>query len=129
MSKGTFEIIDVETYILDYQTFKNNSKQVEPMIIDMEKTKGDKIFGTVDVSKNGYFVLSIPYDEAFKIKVDGKKQEFSKINDVFLGFSLEKGTHEIEITYNAPWKNIGVIVSVISVILFLIMIYNDKKQK
>lgn len=129
MSKGTFEIVDIETYVLDYGTFKNNSKAVDPLIIDMEKTNGDKISGTIDVSENGHFVLSIPYDEAFQIKVDGKKQMFSKVNDVFIGFPLEKGAHKIEITYEAPWKNIGVIVSITSVVLCGIMIYNDKKRK
>lgn len=129
MSKGTFEIVDIEAYILDYQTFKNHSKSVDPMIIDMKNTKGDRINGTIDVSENGYFVLSIPYDEAFQIKVDGKEKEFYKVNDVFIGFPLEKGNHKIEITYKAPWKNIGVTVSIASLILFGIMIYVDKKQK
>ena len=99
------------------------------MIIDMKNTKGDRINGTIDVSENGYFVLSIPYDEAFQIKVDGKEKEFYKVNDVFIGFPLEKGNYKIEITYQAPWKNIGVTVSIVSLILFGIMIYIDKKQK
>ncbi len=129
MSKGTFEIVDIETYILDYQTFKNNSKAVDSMIVDLKKTKGDQISGVIDVSESGHFILSIPYDEAFQIKVDGKKQEFSKVNDVFIGFPLEKGKHNIEITYRAPWKNMGITVSIFSLLLFGIMIYKDKKQK
>ena len=99
------------------------------MVIDIENTKGDKIYGTIDVSESGHFVLSIPYDEAFKIKVDGKKQEFSKVNDVFIGFPLEKGNHKIEIIYKAPWKNVGAVVSIFSLLLLGIMIYSDKKQK
>ncbi|MCI9233598.1 MAG: YfhO family protein [Bacilli bacterium] len=129
ISKGTFEIVDIESYILDYQTFQNSPKLVDSMVIDIENTKGDKIYGTIDVSESGHFVLSIPYDEAFKIKVDGKKQEFSKVNDVFIGFPLEKGNHKIEIIYKAPWKKVGAVVSIFSLLLLGIMIYSDKKQK
>lgn len=129
MSKGTFEIVDIENYVLDYNTFKENSKLVDPMILDMKKTKGDNIYGTIEVAQKGYFVLSIPYDKAFQIKVDGKKQEFNQVNETFIGFPLEKGTHQIEITYKAPWKNIGATISIVSVVLFGIMLYFDKKRK
>lgn len=129
MSKGTFEIVDIENYTLDYNTFKENSSKVDPFKIDVEKTKGDFISGSIDVKKDGYFVLSIPYDEAFQIKVDGKKQEYEKVNDAFIGFSIKEGKHEIEITYEAPWKKVGMGISIVSVVLFGIMIYQDKKRK
>lgn len=128
MSKGTFKIVDIESYILDYNSFKEKTKEVDPFIVDMNQTKGDYIHGEVEATKDGYFVLSIPYDEAFQIKVDGKKQHYETVNDVMIGFPMKKGKHHIEIYYEAPWKKMGSIISAISLCLFGILMYQDKKQ-
>lgn len=127
MSKGTFEIIDINHYVLDYSTFKENSNDFDPFIVDTKKTQGDKIEGTIDVTKDGYFVLSIPYDKSFQIKVDGVKQEYEKANEVFIGFPLTKGNHKIEIVYEAPFKKVGMIISIISVFLLGWITYQDRK--
>ena len=127
MSKGTFEIENIQYYILDYETIKN--KTVDPFHIDRKKTKGDKIKGTINVKKDGYFTLSIPYDESFQIYVDGKKQNYEKVNQTFIGFPIKKGNHKIDITYEAPLKKVGLGISAISLLLLGIMIYKDKKIK
>ncbi len=128
MSKGTYEIVGIENYVLDYSTFQNNSKSVDSFVVDTKKTKGNQIKGNIEVTKDGYFVLSIPYDKAFGIKVDGKKQKIEKVNQTFIGFPMSKGTHEIEIIYEAPLKKAGLGISLLSFCLFLFMVYQDKKK-
>lgn len=129
MSAGTFEIVNIKSYILDYSTFEKNASSVDPFIVDMKQTKGDQIHGMVEAKNDGYFVLSIPYDSGFQIKVDQKIQSFEKVNSTFIGFPLEKGNHQIEITYEAPFKKLGTMVSLISVALLGSMVYQDRKKR
>lgn len=129
MSAGTFDIVNIKSYLLDYDTLKENSSFLDPFVVDMNRTKGDLIAGTINVKQDGYFVLSIPYDKAFQVMVDGKTRNFEKVNETFLGFPLEKGQHHIEITYEAPWKKAGMTVSIISLVIFGIMIYQDIRKK
>ncbi len=89
-------------------------------IIDKEKTKGDEIVGGINVSENGYFVLSIPYEEkGFTIFVDDKLTEYEKINDTFIGLPINEGYHDIKIIYTSPYLFEGMIVSICGYMIFL----------
>lgn len=123
LTEGTYEITNIETYILDKNklNIKENIDEFEIKYIDTETIKGN-----IDVRENGYFILKIPYDEGFKIKVNNKKTNYELINDAFIGFEIEKGNHEIEITYKPKLLKEGKILSLIGLALFGIVIY--KKQ-
>ena len=33
--------------------------------------------------------------------------EYEKANESFIGFKINKGRHDIDITFEAPWFNLG----------------------
>ena len=129
LTKGTYIIEDIETYLLPNSEFEDVRNSVDEFVFDSQKTKGDKIVGDIKVSKNGYFTLSIPYDEGFSAKIDGKKVDIEKVNNSFIGFKINKGTHNIEIKYEAPYERIGLIISTIGIILIILCKWNLKNQK
>lgn len=126
--KGYYEIENIHMYTLDYQNIINAVSKVDPFVFNKKETKGDAIVGTIDVTNDGYFTISIPYDKGFKIKVDGKEIEYEKVNTTFLGFPITKGKHKIEITYHSPFLNIGCFISGIGIIGFSILCYQDWKK-
>lgn len=129
-AKGKYTINKIQVYTIDYKHIQNLKNTVDPFIVDMKETKGDIIKGEIDVKEDGYFNLSVPYDEGFKIKVDGKKTEYEKLNGIFVGFKIDKGHHNIEITYEAPNFKEGAIITIIGFILFIaIIIYQYLKPK
>ena len=116
--KGTYKIENLKIYYMDYNDIKNiNDKVTEVNISD--KTKGDKIYASVETEKDGYFVTTLPYDKGFNIKVDGKKIDYEKVNTAYLGFKLSKGKHNIIIEYKAPFKTLGLIISIIGIVLYI----------
>ena len=72
-------------------------------------------------------VTSIPYDENFEIRVDGKKVPYGKANTAFLGFLIGKGEHEVEIIYHAPGAEAGKLLSLSGVLLYLVGILRKRK--
>ena len=46
---------------------------------------GDGITGVVSAERDGYLITSIPYDENFVLKVDGKETLLFRANTAFLG--------------------------------------------
>ena len=83
----------------------------------------------IDVKKDGYLVLSIPYDNGFIFKIDNKKVEYEKINDAFIGVKISKGQHEIEVEYKAPFKSAGLFLSLIGIICFITITVLESKRK
>ena len=121
-SKGKFKLSDFNLKVYDYNDLVEFKESVSPFKINRDKTKGDKIYGTINNQKDGYFKLSIPYDKGFNIKVNGKEIAYQKVNKAFIGFPLEKGKYNIEITYNAPLLKEGLIISLLGLIIFIYII-------
>ena len=128
-SPGMYNLSDFEIYSLDYASIENSNKKVDKLLIDGDETKGDKIVGTIDVKKDGYIILTIPYDSGFTFKIDNKKVEYEKLNDAFIGAKITKGTHEIEIEYKAPLKNASIFLSIIGIICFITITILESKRK
>lgn len=129
-AKGKYIISNIKVEILDYKYLTNYVDSVDKLMIDKEKTKGDNIFGNINVKENGYFVLTIPYEEkGFTIYLDDKEVEYEKINDTFIGFKINEGYHEIKINYTAPYLLEGLIVSICGCMITLPIIYSDIFKK
>lgn len=128
LSKGKHDISNIKVYELDYNYVKNINESHSDFIIDKEETKGDIIKGSINAKEDGYFSLSIPYDEGFTILVDGKKQDYELVNTSFIGFEIEKGNHDIIIEYEAPLLKEGKIVSIVGIIIFASVLLIEQKR-
>lgn len=89
--------------------------------IDRKQTGGKRIEGTIDVKRPGYFVTTIPYDENFEIRADGRQIQAEKVNTAFLGFKIGAGKHKVQIVYHAPGVKVGKIMSVMGLLLFVFL--------
>ncbi len=78
-----------------------------------------KVTATEDKS---LFLLTIPYDEGWKILVDGEEAESFEVLGSLTAIELTEGEHTIEMKY-FPWAvKWGIIISVSALALFLIVI-------
>ena len=128
-SVGKYEIADIEAYILPTKTVADAIKKMNPFIVNTKHTADNQISGSIQVTENGYFATTIPFDKGFNITVDGQKQSYEKVNTAFVGFPIEKGLHHIIIRYNSPYKSAGMVLSIIGLILFSFSCIANRKYK
>lgn len=118
--EGTYQLTDFESYTIDYNQIGATKKNINEYQVDTNKTKGDTIQGTINVTKeNSHFTLSIPYDKGFKIMVDNQLTPYQKSGANFITFQLSKGNHNITITYESPYKKISLFISIIGILLLI----------
>ncbi|HHX56698.1 MAG TPA: YfhO family protein, partial [Clostridiales bacterium] len=110
--KGDYQISNIRMYTLYYSNIKDIRSTLDPFEVDMGKTSGDNIYGKINATRNGIFVLNIPYDKGFSIKVDGENIAYEKVNKAFIGFEIEKGEHNIDISYQSPLQKEGIALTV-----------------
>ncbi|MDD4548020.1 MAG: YfhO family protein [Bacilli bacterium] len=128
--KGKYEISDIETYVLNYNVFREYFDKIDGMEVDMEKTIGDHIYGNIKVLKDGYFVTTIPYDKGFTVTLNDQKVDTEIVNNGFLGFPISKGDYEVKIKFEAPLFKEGILLSSIGFLGFLgIIIYDYRKKR
>lgn len=70
------------------------------------------IEGTVNAGYDGYFYTSIPYDEGWKIYIDGQEAKtFSIGNNAHLCTTVKHGEHTVKIKYSPRGQRLGFAVS------------------
>lgn len=115
---GQFELY---SYALDKPLFEESIAAISKQSLQISKFSDTRIEGTVNVAKDGVFMLTIPYDKGWKIKVDGDIVETDSLDNAFLSFNLTAGTHKITMSYVPEWFFIGLLISLVSLLILLVI--------
>ncbi len=78
--------------------------------------------GTITCEADGMMFTSIPYDEGWKIKVDGEEVKTEKMLDAFVGISLSAGTHTVTMEYTPSGLILGAVVTAASLMILILII-------
>ena len=130
-----YDYIDVSSevasiYVATYDNAAYDSVYRELSANQLEVSEFDDgyVKGSIDMPEGKTLFTSIPYDEGWKVYVDGKKARYVPILDAFIGIDMTPGHHEIEMKYVPRGLYLGLIVTGISIILFIIGIFACAKQ-
>lgn len=90
-----------------------------------------QVIGTVDTDEAGILFLSIPYDESWQVFVDGEEQEFIPIAEGLSGVRLDIGTHDIKLKFTPPGFWMGLMITALGILIFLIalLLYRSTEGK
>ena len=122
IKKGKYYIKDYEIYeIKDFNILKQKELNVE--------YKDSLFTSKVSFKEDGYFITSIPYDKGFKAYIDKKEVEVEKVNKAFVGFKVPKGEHSIVLKFTSPLKKESLIITFISFIVYLYLLWKEKNNE
>lgn len=85
--------------------------------LDITRHRGGTIVGTVTVPEGETIVTSIPYDEGWTVRVDGRKVAPTKFADTFLVIPAGEGEHVISLSYVSPGFGAGVLLCAAALVL------------
>lgn len=119
-------------YTIDIELAENAlaSLSTEQLVVS-DDWKEDHITGTIETSENHTTILTtLPYDEGWKVFVDGKQIEYEKSLNALIAFNIEnKGEHSIELKYAPKTFTLGLTISVLSFALFILIVIFEKPLK
>ena len=127
ISKGNFVIENIKLYEIDYNNIKNISNKHNNLSIT--SLKDNKVSGIINVDRDSYLNINIPFDKGFSIYIDNNKVDYELINTSFMGFKISKGEHSVEIVYNAPLLKESKIISLFGLVLFIFIIIFERRKK
>ena len=125
-------------YYFDTEAFEYAMELLSKEQYRIEEFSESHFLGTLTTSKDSTAILTtIPYDEGWQIKVDGKSVPIEKSLDALVSFEIEgEGEHTVEMTYSPRIVNIGAIISLGSLVVYGAILTADhlicrkrKKQK
>ena len=99
LEQGQSGSAQVYVNLLNQDVFEKGYEKISKDVMTTESLTGSSMEGTIDVSEDGLFYTSIPYEEGWTAVVDGKEVEITPVGGSLLAFSLSKGSHEIKLYY------------------------------
>ncbi|MPQ22349.1 YfhO family protein [Carnobacterium divergens] len=103
--------------ILDTTVLNQVKEELSENRLKISEWKDSHIKATVDVKTDDKVLfMSIPYDQNWVVKVDGRKVAPSRILDDFMGIPLTKGSHQVELSFIPQGFLLGAVISLASLI-------------
>ena len=82
----------------------------------------------VKAQKNQKLYLSVPFDDGWKIYLNGKEVSPGLVGECMYSFSLYEGSNNIKMVYKCKGLVLGTIVSIISIILIILMWFIQRRK-
>lgn len=128
-TKDEISIDSTNIQILDETVLNQVKDQLTKKRWMITDWKDNHIRATVDIKDNDNLLyMSIPYDKNWVVKVDGKKIKADRVLDDFMGISLSKGSHQIELSFIPKGFLFGSMISLMSLISLLSLELFKKRE-
>lgn len=121
---------DIYVYYEDDDIFKMYYNKLSKEQMDLTKKSETEYEGKINIeSDNKYVLFTIPYDEGWSAKVDGKEVEIIRVQEELMAVKVDKGEHEISLKFIPKGFYIGLTVSVLGAISFIIILIQRKRNE
>ena len=131
VSQSGKESGDFNAYVygLNMEAFAQGYEYLRKNPLELTECTDTRLAGAVTAPRDGMLYTSIPYDEGWKVVVDGKaldKKQYIAIGDYekegapaggLLGFPLKEGAHKIEMRFVPRGLREGVMISAVALLV------------
>lgn len=129
-NKGKYEFAEPQILFLPLDNYEEKIAKLKENALQNINIGTNEITGDITVDKKKLLFFSVPYSKGWEAFVDGKKTDIYKANIMYMAIPLEAGNHHIELKYRTPYLDLGIGVSIVSLILSIIWImYLKRKNK
>lgn len=121
--EGGEEITSISQLEDTEETRKQSSAFLDAPVNDSNLT------GTASIADDGYLLFMIPYEDGWRLAVDGKETELLRGDLGFLACHITEGEHTLTLTFTPPMLKEGAILSLLSWIFYiLILLWHSRKS-
>lgn len=113
---------ELQIYSCDVDEFEEVYNKLKENIISDTDYRDGYVKGKISVTEDKTLLYtSIPYDEGWTVKIDGKKVEYVKILDGLIGVDVyteefSEGEHVIELKYKVRGVMVGIVISFLALV-------------
>ncbi|MBS7578208.1 MULTISPECIES: YfhO family protein [unclassified Enterococcus] len=118
-SQATISMYPPKIALLDLTSYQEAMQKIKAKGVDL-KVSGNQASGTFDADSDQTLFLSIPYNQGWIAKVDGKAVTTKRLFKGFLAIEIPKGKHKIELSFIPVGFKIGAICFIGAILCFLL---------
>ena len=89
-------------------------------LMTVTEASDTRIKGTIDAGEGGVFVTSIPFEEGWSMKIDGRRTKIGELTGgAWISAGLKEGTHEIELSFRPAGLINGLLLTILSILVLI----------
>lgn len=115
--------LNVYWHPINYQAIKDRQRN----ILDNIEFKNNTFKAKIKVKDEEMLFLSIPYSTGWKAYINGEEVEILRANIGYMAIPLKEGVNHIYFEYMTSGFRMGVISSISSMIIFVVLYYGKRK--
>lgn len=89
----------------------------------------NQLHGSINVDSQSFMVLTLPYDEGWKIQVNGQDVKKYQVNGGFMGIPLSAGDNQIDMYFVPEGFKSGVIMTGVGTLLLGVLVFISYRHK
>ena len=109
------------SYEMNESVLKRIYDKLNQNPMELTNLSGTEISGKIDVKEAGVLLLSIPYDAGWTVYANGEEVPCFAWKEAFLALELEEGSYELEFVYCPVGFKEGLVISLVSLTLALLV--------
>ncbi|MFT9098659.1 YfhO family protein, partial [Liquorilactobacillus sp.] len=125
LGTGNVTMMKPALITLNSRIFKKNLSQAHAKGVNLNYGKRT-ITGNIYAKGKQALMLTIPYDPGWKAYVNGKLIKVTSVDNIFCLIPLTKGTNTIKIIYTPSGFIVGMWLTIIGIIVFIVVIIREK---
>lgn len=122
--------ISAEIYRMNAEVLREALDLLSAEHLENVTWSSDRIAGDLTLPEAGRLILSVPYEEGWRIRINGEEAEGVLFGGCLMAFDLEPGEYHLEMTYVPAGAEAGILVSAVSVAVFAaVMLVQRRRRK
>jgi len=115
--------LTVNAAILSEERFTECYNVLAASALELTEFSNTHVSGTISCNRDGLLYTSIPQNGNWFAEVDGEKAEIVTVGEAMCALYLTEGDHEVTFTYHNAAFSLGWKISLVSLAVFLTLIY------
>ena len=113
----------------DLEALASVSGKIRENAVQLNPKNDASLTGTVMAREDGMLLLTIPYDEGWKLSIDGEPVRYTQVMGLFLAAQISRGEHTFQLRYEPRGALVGCVISAAAAAAALVWWIIDKKKK
>ena len=128
MSEEEYKELRDTSIFLDYVVVDEKADIIQNYLSDAQGKMdniayyGNYLSAKYHSDKDGFMVMTIPYDKGWKIMVDGEEIEYYDVNGGFIGFAVKAGEHDFAMSFIPEGFKEGLVLSALGSVSFVVLL-------
>lgn len=115
-------------YTLDMDAFESAISEIKKNQWELSEMSDTYLEGTITSNGNQTLFTTIPYEEGWTIKVDGKKVEPDIVGGAFISIPLTEGKHTVTMKFMPNYFVVSIFVTIVGVLIAVVIFMFEYKN-